>query len=239
MGLRDLRAPSGSRAAGSCAVAPLGPRSIDRRDLGEVRGAEDDPESGPFPGTRTLRDEGPPVGFDDRPADRQAEAQARTSSGILGFALDEGLEDLLQPRRLEAATFVLEFDREGIRRDVPRADREVTASGRVPRGVDDEVPEDLLESARIGGDPAIRRREIEAGDQAGIPDEFGAILQALLQEPVRIDELRPQAQLRQRYQALVEQVVDQTRLVTDIPLHDLERGSQSRGDRALDRVPRR
>ncbi len=53
--------------------------------------------------------------------------------------------------------------------------------------------EDLLESARIGSDPAVRRGEIEAGDQVGIPDEFGAILQALVQEPVRVDELRPQA----------------------------------------------
>ena len=50
---------------------------------------------------------------------------------------------------------------------------------------------------------------------------------------MRVDELRPQAQLPQRYQVLVEQVVDQTRLETDIPLHDLEGGSQSRGDRAL------
>ena len=56
------------------------------------------------------------MGFDERPADRQAEAQARTSPGILRCTLDEGLEDLLQPRRLEAATFVLEFDREGIGR---------------------------------------------------------------------------------------------------------------------------
>jgi len=77
------------------------------------------------------------------------------------------------------------------------------------------------------------RGEIEAGDQVGIPDEFGAILQAVVQEPVRIDELRPQAQLPQRDQALLEQVVDQTRLVTDIPLHDLEGGSQSRGNRGL------
>ena len=69
--------------------------------------------------------------------------------------------------------------------------------------------------------------------RSGLPEEFGAILHALAQEPVRVDELRPQAQLPQRYQALVEQVVDQTRLETDIPLHDLEGGSQPRGDRAL------
>ena len=81
----------------------------------------------PSPGTRTLRDEGAPVRFDDRPADRQAQAKARTSFGTARSRLDEGLEDLLQLRRLEAATFVLEFDLEGICRDVPRADREVTA----------------------------------------------------------------------------------------------------------------
>jgi hypothetical protein len=91
----------------------------------------------------------------------------------------------------------------------------------------------LLQSARIGGDPAVRCGKIEAGDQVGIPDEFGAILQALVQEFVRIDELGPQAQLPERDQALVEEVIDQARLVTDIPLHDLEGGSQSRGDRAL------
>ena len=133
------------------------------------------------------------MGFDDRPADRQAEAEPRSSYCCARSSLDEGLKDLLQLRRLEAASLVLEIDLEGICRDVPRADCEVTARRRASRGIDNQIPEDLLDSARIGSDPAVRRGEIEAGDQSGIPDEFGAILQALVQELVRIDELRPQA----------------------------------------------
>src|SRR5262249_39454839 len=153
------------------------------------------PENRPFPGTRTLGNQGSLVGFDDPPCDRQAEAQSRTSFGTVGCALIEGLEDVVQLRRLETATFVLEFDYKCIWRDIPRANREMTASWSVPCCVGDEVPEHLLDSARVGGDPAVRRGKVEAGNQDGLPEEFGAVLQALMQEPVHVDELCPQAQL--------------------------------------------
>ena len=117
MGLPELRASSGAWAAAFFAARGSRSLSFHRRDLGGIGGAEDDSESGPSPGARTLRDERAPVRFDDRPAYRQAQAEARASFGTARSRLDEGLEDLLQLRRLEAATFVLEFDLEGICRD--------------------------------------------------------------------------------------------------------------------------
>ena len=75
----------------------------------------------------------------------------------------------------------------------------------------------------IGGDHAVRRQKIEAWDQAGLAEELGAILDALAQDRVRIDDLGPQAQFTEGYQALVEQVIDETRLETDISPHDFER----------------
>src|SRR5262249_23232299 len=126
-----------------------------------------------------------------------AKAEARTSFRVVGSTLVEGLEDLVKLRRLEATTFVLKFDREGIRRDVARADRQGTASGRAPRRVRDEVPEDLLESAWIGNDPAVSRAKIKVREQVGLLEEFCAIFHAPVQELVRVDELCPQAQLAQ------------------------------------------
>ena len=71
----------------------------------------------------------------------------------------------------------------------------MTAGGRVPGGVGDQVPEDLLEPTGIGVDQAVRRREIEAGEEAGLPEEFVAIFDALSQDRVCVDELRAQCSL--------------------------------------------
>ncbi len=81
MGLRGFAGFLGQLDGGLFHGRASRPLSIHRRDLSGVGGAEDDSERGPSPGTRTLRDDGASVGFDDRTAYRQAQAQARTSFG--------------------------------------------------------------------------------------------------------------------------------------------------------------
>ena len=113
MVLRDFWAGSGCRVAGSKAAAPVARgRSNPLSTSARSAARRTTWKAAPSALTQTLCDAGAPVAFDDPPADPEAQAQARAPFGAVGFTLCEGLEDLVQLRRLEAATFVREFDRE-------------------------------------------------------------------------------------------------------------------------------
>src|SRR5688500_8556696 len=112
--------------------------------------------------------------LDQRLADRKAETEAAELVGDARISLFERIEYLRQKLRLDSDTVVADSDRDtamwptvgGIGRD----DRDVSPCGGKLDGVLDKIPDDLMQTCRIGAYDTVGGVELQIENDALLLD---------------------------------------------------------------------
>ena len=166
----------------------------------------------------------------DRPADRQAEAEADRPSMTARITLLERDEDPRQVGRIKPDPRIAHLDDEPTRRaiDFPRRARLVAGPNcdRATRwaelhGVLDQIPEDLLEPRGVDLDVMRLGDQPDGDGDPGGLDVVAADRHDLADRGMRVDDRRFEPEQAPADPRDIEQVVDQADLKRDVPADHL------------------
>src|SRR4030095_12850753 len=140
-----------------------------------------------------------------------------------GLALLEGVEDFLNPFRLDAHPRIGNPNINLLRRGVDGFDRDAAFFRSEFHAVLDQVPKDLLQTRRIAFDVRIGGAKTKFHFEIFGSNVLAANFVSTVEDLVHANRLKAQLQFAFRDACDVEQIVNQVRFQLDVASNDIER----------------